>query len=88
MPADHIRTRIVGDIRPQFSAALHGRYRLERELGRGGMAVVFLAHDLKYDRPVALKVLAAEVATTRAAERFGREIQLAARLQHPHILTV
>ncbi|MBA3497516.1 MAG: protein kinase [Gemmatimonadales bacterium] len=64
------------------------RYRLDRELGRGGMACVFLAHDLRHDRPVALKVLHPELAALLGPERFQREIKLAARLQHPHILTV
>ena len=59
---------------------------IERELGRGGMAMVFLAHDLKHDRPVAMKVLRPELAAALGAERFLREIQLAARLQHPNIL--
>jgi serine/threonine-protein kinase len=61
---------------------------LERELGRGGMAIVFLARDLRHRRPVALKVLDAELAPAVGAERFQREIQVAAGLQHPHILTV
>ena len=68
--------------------ALRDRYVIERELGRGGMATVYLAHDLRHDRPVALKVLHPELAETLGPERFQREIQLAARLQHPHILTV
>jgi TolB-like protein/Flp pilus assembly protein TadD len=68
--------------------ALQDRYTLERELGRGGMATVFLAHDLKHDRHVALKVLHPELASVLGPERFQREIRLAARLQHPHILTV
>jgi serine/threonine-protein kinase len=68
--------------------ALADRYRLERELGRGGMAVVYLAQDLRHDRPVALKVLLPELAAALGPERFQREIKLAARLQHPHILTV
>ena len=68
--------------------ALRERYVLERELGRGGMATVYLAHDVKHDRPVALKVLHAERATSLGLERFQREIRLAARLQHPHILSV
>ena len=68
--------------------ALRDRYVLERELGRGGMAVVFLARDLRHERPVALKVLDAERVPALGAERFQREIRLAARLQHPHILTV
>ena len=68
--------------------ALADRYAIERELGRGGMAVVYLANDLRHDRPVALKVLLPELAATLGPERFQREIKLAARLQHPHILTV
>jgi len=65
-----------------------GEFEIVTELGRGGMATVFLAHDLKHDRPVALKVLLPELAATVGPERFEREIKLAARLQHPHILTV
>ncbi|HEY8106538.1 MAG TPA: protein kinase [Gemmatimonadales bacterium] len=68
--------------------ALRDRYALERELGRGGMATVWLARDLKHDRPVALKVLHSDLASTLGADRFQREIKLAARLQHPHILSV
>jgi len=67
---------------------LADRYTLERELGRGGMAAVYLARDLKHDRPVALKVLHPELAASLGPDRFLREIKLAARLQHPHILTV
>ena len=62
------------------------RYRIERELGRGGMATVYLARDLRHDRPVALKVLRPELSGVLGAERFAREIALAARLSHPHIL--
>ena len=69
-------------------AALADRYRLDRELGRGGFAVVYLAHDIRHDRPVALKVLHPEIAASLGTERFEREIHTAARLQHPHILTV
>jgi serine/threonine-protein kinase len=68
--------------------ALADRYAVERELGRGGMATVYLAQDLRHDRPVALKVLLPELAATLGPERFQREIHFAARLQHPHILTV
>jgi serine/threonine-protein kinase len=68
--------------------ALRDRYALDRELGRGGMATVYLARDLKHDRLVALKVLHTEIATTLGPERFQHEIKLAARLQHPHILSV
>ncbi len=70
----------------QLNASLAGRYTIERELGAGGMATVYLAHDLKHDREVAIKVLRADVAQTVGAERFLREIQLAAKLAHPHIL--
>jgi tetratricopeptide (TPR) repeat protein len=71
-----------------FAAALADRYRVERELGRGGMATVYLAHDLRHDRPVALKVLRPELAASLGPERFLQEIRIAARLQHPHILPV
>ena len=71
-----------------FAAALADRYRVERELGRGGMATVYLARDLKHDRPVALKVLRAELGASLGPERFLLEISIAARLQHPHILPV
>lgn len=66
--------------------ALADRYRIERELGAGGMATVNLARDLKHDRLVALKVLKPELSQTVGAERFLREIQLAAKLSHPHIV--
>ncbi|HET6796177.1 MAG TPA: serine/threonine-protein kinase [Gemmatimonadales bacterium] len=71
-----------------LAAALAERYRIERELGRGGMATVYLAHDLRHDRPVALKVLRPELAATLGPERFLLEIKIAARLTHPHILPV
>ena len=69
-----------------LTSALADRYTIERELGRGGMATVYLARDLKHDRPVALKVLRPELAAILGAERFLREIRLTANLQHPHIL--
>ena len=72
----------------RLQAALADRYQIERELGRGGMAAVYLAQDLKHRRPVALKVLHPELAATLGADRFLREIQTVARLQHPHILSV
>ncbi|HEX2449690.1 MAG TPA: serine/threonine-protein kinase [Gemmatimonadales bacterium] len=78
----------LSDTLTMLRTALAGRYTIERELGRGGMSAVYLARDLKHDRPVALKVLLPELAATLGAERFQREIRLAARLQHPHILTV
>ena len=64
----------MSDDRARLATALTGRYRIERELGRGGMATVYLAHDLKHDRPIALKVLRPEVAAALGAERFLREI--------------
>lgn len=69
-----------------LNSLLSGRYRVERELGEGGMATVYLATDLKHDRPVALKVLNKAVSHSLGAERFLREIHIVARLQHPHIL--
>ena len=70
----------------RLTAALADRYLLERELGQGGMATVYLAEDLKHHRKVALKVLRPELAAAMGPERFAREIEVAARLQHPHIL--
>ena len=70
----------------RLGPALAGRYTITRELGRGGMATVFLAHDVRHDRPVALKVVRPEVAAALGAERFLREIKVTARLNHPHIL--
>jgi serine/threonine protein kinase len=85
----HRARRNVADVmNAQFRAALAERYRLERELGRGGMATVYLTHDLKHDRPVALKVLHPDIAAALGPERFQQEIMVAARLQHPHILSV
>jgi eukaryotic-like serine/threonine-protein kinase len=69
-------------------SALSDRYSLERELGRGGMATVYLARDLKHDREVALKVLRPELAAVLGRERFLAEIRLSAQLDHPHILTL
>jgi serine/threonine protein kinase/tetratricopeptide (TPR) repeat protein len=71
---------------PSLTSALAHNYRVDRELGTGGMATVFLARDLRHDRDVAIKVLRTEVAESLARERFVREIRLAARLNHPHIL--
>jgi TolB-like protein/tRNA A-37 threonylcarbamoyl transferase component Bud32 len=70
----------------RLAEALAGRYRIERELGRGGMATVYLAEDLKHQRKVAVKVLRPELAAALGAERFLREIQTTASLRHPHIL--
>jgi len=71
---------------PALIGSLQDRYTLERELGRGGMATVFLARDLKHDRLVALKVLHPELAASLGPERFLREIKVAARLNHPYIV--
>jgi serine/threonine-protein kinase len=70
----------------RLRAALAGRYTLDRELGRGGMATVWLARDLKHDRAVALKVLRPEIAQALGTERFLREIELTARLHHPRLI--
>jgi serine/threonine-protein kinase len=72
----------------KLRAAIADRYAIETELGRGGMATVYLAHDRKHDRKVALKVLRADVSESLGADRFVREIRLAARLNHPNILPV
>src|SRR5262245_4973065 len=73
----------TGDL---LKAALADRYRIEREIGQGGMATVYLAEDLKHHRKVAVKVLRPEIAATLGSDRFFREIEVAAQLQHPHIL--
>ena len=80
-PAVHLT-----DTRESLNTALASRYTIERELGRGGMATVYLAHDLKHSRPVALKVLHAELANALGPDRFLREIKIAAGLSHPNIL--
>jgi serine/threonine protein kinase len=69
-----------------IKAAFADRYRIERQVGEGGMATVYLAFDLKHDRRVALKVLRPELAAVLGAERFIQEIKTTANLQHPHIL--
>jgi serine/threonine-protein kinase len=74
------------DVVETLRSALQDRYAIERELGQGGMATVYLAEDLKHHRKVALKVLRPEIAVTVGAGRFSREIEVAARLQHPNIL--
>jgi serine/threonine-protein kinase len=73
---------------PPLADALHDHYRIERQLGRGGMATVYLARDLKHDRLVAFKILHPELAATVGPERFLREIRTTARLDHPHIVPV
>jgi serine/threonine protein kinase len=70
----------------QLNLALSGRYVIERELGQGGTATVYPAHDVRHDRKVALKVLRPELAAVIGAERFLQEIKVTASLQHPHIL--
>jgi serine/threonine-protein kinase len=70
----------------KLQAAIAGRYAIERELGRGGMATVYLAHDLKNDRQVAIKVLLPEVGVALGPERFKREIDIATKFSHPHVL--
>ncbi len=76
----------MSDLLESLRDALADRYAVERELGRGGMATVFVAEDRKHGRAVAIKVLHADLAAAVGAERFLREIEIAARLQHPHIL--
>ena len=70
----------------RLTTALASHYRIERELGAGGMATVYLAHDLKHDRDVAIKVLHPDLGAALGGERFLSEIRTTARLQHPHIL--
>jgi len=78
----------LGDLLSRLQAALADRYGVERELGRGGMATVYLAEDIKHHRQVAIKVLHSHLAEHLGSDRFLREIQIAARLSHPHILTL
>jgi serine/threonine protein kinase/tetratricopeptide (TPR) repeat protein len=79
---------LLNTLEERLTSGLHGRYTLDRELGQGGMAVVFLVTDMRHDRKVALKVLRPEIANEIGAERFLREIKMAAGLTHPHILPV
>ncbi len=76
----------MSEITARLTTALANRYQIEHHLGEGGMANVYLAHDLKHDRKVALKVLKPELAAVIGAERFVQEIKTTANLQHPHIL--
>src|SRR5919197_2386992 len=76
----------VSDLLDTLRRALADRYAVERELGRGGMTTVFLAEDLKHHRAVAIKVLHQELSAALGSDRFLREIEIVARLQHPHIL--
>jgi serine/threonine protein kinase len=79
---------MVFDTFPTVRGELETRYRIDRELGRGGMATVYLAHDLRHERPVAIKVLADPISVGAEDERFRREIRIAAQLSHPHILSL
>jgi hypothetical protein len=74
------------DLLTHLKAALKDRYEVEREIGQGGMATVFLAKDLKDDRKVAIKVLHDDIGTAMGPERFRREIEISTNLSHPHIL--
>src|SRR5262245_33269580 len=76
------------DILDRLRLGLAGRYQLEHELGEGGMAIVYRAHDLKHDRDVAVKVLRPELSAVIGGERFLHEIRVTANLQHPHILAL
>jgi serine/threonine-protein kinase len=78
----------MADTSPALDAILTDRYRIERQLGAGGMATVYLAHDLKLEREVALKVLRPELGAVLGSERFLAEVKITARLDHPHILTL
>src|SRR5438132_8624111 len=86
MGLSRTRHRCLADLLARLQAALAGRYTIERELGRGGMATVYLAQDRKHHRQVAIKVLEPDLAAALGPERFLREIDTAARLNHPHIL--
>ena len=93
-PAIHLahcapRTHLHGtvpDAPSRLASALADRYRIEREIGAGGMATVYLAYDLRHDRKVAIKVLRPELAAAIGADRFLAEIRTTANLQHPNIL--
>ncbi|CAN5866938.1 serine/threonine-protein kinase [soil metagenome] len=76
----------MSELLDQIQQILGDRYIIEREVGRGGMAFVYLARDRRYERPVAIKVLDPDIATAVGAERFLREIRITAQLQHPHIV--
>jgi len=76
----------MSELLERLQSALADRYAVESEIGRGGMAVVFLAEDLRHHRQVALKVLHPELAASLGAERFLHEIETIASLNHPHIL--
>jgi serine/threonine protein kinase/thioredoxin-like negative regulator of GroEL len=82
----HSREVLVTDVASRLATALADRYRIERQLGAGGMATVYRAHDVKHDRDVAIKILHPDLSESLGRDRFLREIRLAARLNHPHIL--
>lgn len=84
--AEAIIARGLSDVSGELASALEGRYRIERELSGGSMSRVFLAEELGLERRVVIKVLPPELATSMSGERFRREIQLVAQLQHPHIV--
>src|SRR5262249_24226723 len=79
-------TRTMTDLLSRLQQSMAERYVIEREVGRGGMATVYLAQDVRHHRPVAVKVLHPHFALSLGPDRFLREIQIAARLQHPHIV--
>jgi serine/threonine-protein kinase len=78
----------MSDVLPRLTTALESRYRVAREVGVGGMATVYLAHDLRHERDVAIKVLHPDLAAALGADRFLAEIKTTAKLQHPHILAL
>jgi len=88
LPSRLVVPETAASIMERLTVALEGRYRIDTVLGQGGAATVFLAHERKHDRPVVLKVLRPEVARWIGAERFLGEIQILARLSHPHILAL
>src|SRR5438876_10403347 len=87
-PAPKAGPAALRNPRERLNAALAGRYAIERELGSGGMATVYVADDLKYHRTVAVKVLRPELASVLGPDRFLREVEIAAKLNHPHILAL
>ncbi len=87
-PPGKVASSVVGDILSRVRAALSDRYEVESELGRGGMAVVFLAHDLRLNRHVAIKVIRPELAQVVPIERFLREVHIEATLDHPNIVAL
>src|SRR5689334_9112086 len=87
-PAPTVSPVLTKPATEQVGSALGSRLRIERELGRGGMAIVYLARDVRHDRAVAVKVFREALAESVGAGRFLREIQIAAQLQHPHIVAL